>query len=169
MGKWLLKFALGITRSATTSAAFLTFLVLGGTAFAGCTLNAVDLRWDGGNARFKIEIADDDQERAQGLMFRRSMPKYAGMLFVYRSPQPVGFWMRNTEIPLDMLFFGEDGTSKKLHENAIPHDETVIDGGPDIQYILEINGGLINSLGIKEPVMFRHELLDQSLADWPCE
>lgn len=169
MAKWLLKCARGITQSARPLLTIFVLALSSSAAFAACKDDFVDLRWEGGSAKFKIEIADDDKERAQGLMFRRSMPKYAGMLFVYRSPRRVGFWMRNTEIPLDMLFFGQDGVSKRLHENAIPHDETVIDGGPDIQYILEINGGLIDSLGMNEPITFRHSALDQTTAAWPCE
>ena len=92
--------------------------------------------------RFSVEVVDDAAERAQGLMFRESLPKFSGMLFVYETPQPVAFWMRNTLIPLDMLFFDGAGRLARIKRDATPHDETPIIGGDDIRYVLEINGGL---------------------------
>jgi len=139
-----------------------------GPALAACTDDAVDLRGDWGSARFSVEVADDARERAVGLMNRRSMPTLSGMLFVYEQPQPVAFWMRNTMIPLDMLFLGADGVVRKIHENAVPLDETPIPGGDAIQYVLEINGGLSARFGIVPGTELRHPALDQARAAWPC-
>jgi uncharacterized membrane protein (UPF0127 family) len=111
---------------------------------------------------------DDDAERAQGLMFRESLPKFAGMLFVYETPQPVAFWMRNTLIPLDMLFFDATGRLTRIASSAVPLDETPIPGGDDIRYVLEINGGLAGSLGIDLGAEIRHPALDQDAAAWSC-
>ena len=103
---------------------------------------ALDLRDSDSALRFSVEVADDAGERAEGLMFREAMPKFSGMLFVYESAQPVAFWMRNTLIPLDMLFFDGSGRLERIKVNATPHDETPVPGGNDIRYVLEINGGL---------------------------
>ena len=90
------------------------------------------------------------------------------MLFVYESPQPVAFWMRNTLIPLDMLFFDGTGRLTRIKENAQPHDETPVVGGDAVRYVLEINGGLAAELGIDLGAELRHPALDQSSAAWPC-
>jgi uncharacterized protein len=139
------------------------------TASAACTDTAVDLRGDWGTARFTVEVADDPAERAQGLMNRPSMPRSAGMLFLYDAPQRATFWMRNTLIPLDMIFMDPTGTVTRVHENAVPLDETTIDGGPGVQAVLEINGGLASAIGIAEGSQLRHPGLDQTVAAWPCE
>lgn len=137
-------------------------------AFAGCSDDVAELRWDGGSARFRVEIADSPEERARGLMYRESMSSGAGMLFIFDRPREVGFWMKNTLIPLDMLFVEPDGRVAKVHENAIPHDETLIPGGANIAYVLEINGGLARRLGISEGAELRHPAMDQGRALWPC-
>ncbi|GHE94569.1 hypothetical protein GCM10016455_13780 [Aliiroseovarius zhejiangensis] len=133
-----------------------------------CDPGHVDLRGDWGQARFSVEVADDPGERALGLMNRDSLPVSHGMLFLFETPQSVSFWMKNTLIPLDMLFLQADGTVARVHSNAIPHDLTPIPGGPDIQAVLEINGGLAQRFGIGEGTVLRHPDLDQSIAAWPC-
>jgi uncharacterized membrane protein (UPF0127 family) len=151
-------------------AALAALAVLAGSgAWAACSDTAVDLRGDWGAARFTVELADEPAERAQGLMHRESMARSAGMLFLYEAPQRATFWMRNTLIPLDMIFMDETGTVTHVHENAIPLDETTIDGGSGVQAVLEINGGLSGALGIGVGSQLRHPGLDQSVAAWPCE
>lgn len=143
-------------------------LALAGRAVAvECADGRVDLRGDWGSARFTVEVADDPEEMARGLMFRESMPASAGMLFVYERPQPVSFWMRNTLIPLDMLFAGADGVVRRVHSDAKPLDETLIPGGNDIQYVLEINGSLAERLGIEPGTEMRHPRIGQAAA-WSC-
>ncbi len=137
---------------------------------AKCSETRVDLRGDWGSARFTVEVADDEEERAIGLMNRPELPRSSGMLFIYDHPQRVGFWMENTLIPLDMVFMSEDGVVRHIHENAKPLDRTIIMGGSDdILAILEINGGMAGALGIDVGSELRHPLLDQSKAAWPCE
>ncbi len=146
------------------------WLVCCGSALAaGCRDTQVDLRGDWGSARFTVEIADDPQERAVGLMNRPEMPASSGMLFIYEMPQRVAFWMENTLIPLDMLFLTPDGVVQRIHENAIPLDRTAIPGGDGILAVLEINGGLASKLGITEGSELRHPGLDQAVAAWPCD
>lgn len=151
------------------AATFTLGLLAASAASAACTETAVELRGDFGTARFNVEIADDPAERAQGLMNRPSMPASSGMLFLYEAPQRAGFWMKNTLIPLDMIFLDETGTVTRVHENAVPLDETTIDGGDGVLAVLEINGGLASAIGIGEGDQLRHPALDQSIAAWPCE
>ncbi len=117
---------------------------------------------------FRVEIADDPQERATGLMNRESMPTLSGMLFVYETPQSLAFWMRNTLIPLDMIFVDERGKIAKIHPNAIPLDESPIHGGDDLTHVLEIGGGLAAKFGIKKGDILRHSSFIQNEAHWPC-
>jgi uncharacterized membrane protein (UPF0127 family) len=151
------------------AAAFALGLLAAQAASAACTDTGVDLRGDWGTARFNVEVADDPAERAQGLMNRPSMPASAGMLFIYDAPQRATFWMKNTLIPLDMIFVDETGTVTRVHENAVPLDETNIDGGTGVLAVLEINGGLASAIGIAEGSQLRHPALDQAIAAWPCE
>jgi len=140
-----------------------------GAAVAACTPGQVELRLgSGGVARFSVELADTPQARAQGLMFRESLPKSRGMLFIYDRPQRAVFWMKNTLIPLDMIFADETGTVRHVHSNAVPHDETGIDGGDGVLAVLEINGGLAARLGITPGAVMRHPSFADDRAVLPC-
>ena len=136
-------------------------------AFAACDDARVDIRGDWGAARFSVEVADDVAERSVGLMNRDSLPRSAGMLFAYDQPQTVAFWMKNTLIPLDMIFMDETGRVTRVHENAVPLDETTIPGGEKVQFVLEINGGLSGALGIGVGSELRHPIIGSDAA-WPC-
>ena len=142
---------------------------LGGTAAAAadCAPDQLDLRGDWGQARFRVEVADEPAERSQGLMFREEMGRGEGMLFVYDFPQRATFWMRNTLIPLDMIFADDRGVVTRIHENAIPLDETTIDGGDGVLFVLEINAGLSRRLGIQEGSVLKHPAIGPDAA-WPC-
>ncbi len=135
-------------------------LLLPSTVFASCDATALTVQGDFGRARIAVRVADEPQERAQGLMNVESMPLLAGMLFVYDAPQHATFWMRNTLIPLDMLFADTSGTVQRIHENAVPLDETVIDGGRDIAFVLELNGGVSSRLGITEGAVLVHPAIE---------
>ena len=147
---------------------FFIMLSLAGPVLAECYPGHVDLRGDWGAARFSVEVADDAQERSLGLMHRDSMATGAGMLFAYEEPQRVVFWMKNTLIPLDIIFMDETGVVKRIHENAVPLDLTHIEGGHGIQFVLEINGGLSRRLRISEGSELRHPAIGTGAA-WPCE
>ena len=136
--------------------------------WAECADDRVELRGDWGQASFRVEIADDDAERGRGLMFREELARGAGMLFVYDRPQPVSFWMRNTLIPLDMIFIGPEGRVTRVHENAVPLDETSISGGDGVLAVLEINGGLSQRMGIDVGSEVRHPAFEGEDAVWPC-
>nr|WP_132860385.1 DUF192 domain-containing protein [Shimia isoporae] len=138
-------------------------------SMAACSPGSLEIRGDWGQARFSVEVADTDAERAQGLMHRESMPMSAGMLFIYEYPQRASFWMRNTLIPLDLLFADSAGVIQHVHHEAIPLDETPIPGGDAVLYVLEINGGLAKAMGISVGSELRHADMVQENASWRCE
>lgn len=97
---------------------------------------------------FQIEVAKSDQERMQGLMYRQSMPANQGMIFDYKTPQHVAMWMKNTYIPLDMLFIRADGVIARIATNTEPLSTRSISSGEPVLAVLELNGGLTARLGI---------------------
>ena len=150
-------------------AALAVVLVWAGAAQAACRADALDIRGPWGSARFSVELADTPASRAQGLMFRESMPRFSGMFFVFEHPGPVAFWMENTLIPLDMLFADPSGLVTRIHHEAQPLDRTSIPGGTDVQFVLEINGAMARRLGITEGSEIRHPAIDPARAAWPCD
>lgn len=94
-----------------------------------------------GDFAFNIEVVDTEAGRERGLMFRKSLAPDAGMLFDFLTPQMVAFWMKNTLIPLDMVFIAADGTVETVHANAVPSDLTPIPSGAPVRFVLEIAGG----------------------------
>jgi uncharacterized protein len=143
--------------------------LLAGTAAADCAPGSVDIRDESLSVRFTVELADTPETRARGLMYREELARFAGMLFVYDEPQVATFWMENTWLPLDMLFFDEAGVLQSVHENAVPFSRDIIVGGENILYVLEINGGMAEALGISEGAELRHPSVDPDVAAWPCE
>ncbi|MFT4706469.1 MAG: uncharacterized membrane protein (UPF0127 family) [Yoonia sp.] len=139
-----------------------------GHANASCADDRVTVTGAWGHANFAVTVADDDAERSQGLMNVTDMAMMSGMLFVYPRPQRATFWMRNTLIGLDMIFAAPDGTVLSLHENAVPLDETVIDGGDGVQFVLELNSGMVARLGIKAGDILQHPAFGAD-AIAPCD
>jgi len=148
--------------------ALAALLILTGSASANCSIEKVDFRWPGGQAQFRVEISDTTEERNRGLMFRTSLARSEGMLFVYDHPQKVAFWMKNTLIPLDMIFIDDVGRVRDVHSNAVPGDLTAIDGPETTLMVLEVAGGLAKKLGLTKGAEMRHPALDQTGAAWPC-
>ncbi len=101
-------------------------------------------------------------------MFRESMPQGEGMLFVFDPPQPVAFWMKNTLIPLDMIFLDRTGVVTHVHSDAVPGDLTPIEGGDSVFAVLEVNAGLAARYSIAPGTVMRHEIFSQGYAIWPC-
>ncbi|MCC5885474.1 MAG: DUF192 domain-containing protein [Gammaproteobacteria bacterium] len=98
---------------------------------------------------FAVEVAATAESRSQGLMYRTELADDAGMLFIFERPAEVAFWMRNTYIPLDMIFVDRRGRIVHIHAQAQPHDDTLISSGQPVTHVLEINGGLAEELGIE--------------------
>jgi uncharacterized protein len=102
-----------------------------------------------GPQKFSIELALTDAQMEQGLMFRRSMAPDAGMLFDFKQPTPVTMWMKNTIIPLDMLFLDTSGKVIDIHERAVPYSTDIIASAMPSRYVIELNGGTVARLGIR--------------------
>ncbi len=146
-----------------------TLILPASAAVADCSLDRAQFKTNAGRAAFAIELVDNDESRAKGLMFRESMGRFSGMLFVYDKPQSVSFWMRNTFIPLDMIFMDEAGVVSRVHHNAVPLDESSIFGGDNVFAVFEINGGMAQKMGIQAGAIMQHTAFNQKIAAWPCK
>ena len=98
---------------------------------------------------FKVWIADNNSRRERGLMFVRQLDADAGMLFIYDSPQSISMWMKNTKIPLDMLFVAANGRVMRVVENTQPESLKTIDSGSDVIGVVELNAGTAAKLHIR--------------------
>src|SRR5689334_10279916 len=103
-----------------------------------------------GDHRFQVEVAASPEQQQRGLMFVRSLAPDRGMIFPYDPPQEVAFWMKNTLIPLDMIFIRPDGRIGRIAANAAPESLDPVPSGQPITAVLEIGGGRSAELGIRE-------------------
>jgi uncharacterized membrane protein (UPF0127 family) len=134
-------------------------VVLGAACSGGDDVATVVLRPEGRpEVRVRVELARTDEEQARGLMFREHLDADAGMLFLFQNDDIRRFWMRNTLIPLDMLFISSDNRVVGIVENAEPQTDTVREVAQPSQYVLEVNGGFSAEHGITAgtPVEFRN-------------
>ena len=97
---------------------------------------------------FQVEVARTDAEQERGLMFRTAMGANEGMIFPMSPPRPASFWMRNTVLPLDILFIGPDHRVLNIAANAVPYSETPLYSAGPVSAVLELNGGRAAQLGI---------------------
>lgn len=112
-----------------------------------------------GESSFTIEVADDESERSAGLMFRETMDDDHGMLFVFPESRPVGFWMKNTPMPLDLVFIGEDGKVIDVLPGE-PFSEALISpGATPVRYVLELKRGIAERAGIADGSAIRHPVI----------
>jgi uncharacterized membrane protein (UPF0127 family) len=114
-----------------------------------------------GERSFTIEIADDASERERGLMFRESMDDGHGMLFVFEDQREVGFWMKNTPMPLDLLFIAQDGTIKAIKQGE-SFSEAVISPGVPVRFVLELKAGIAGRNGIVDGDKAEHRAIGQA-------
>jgi uncharacterized membrane protein (UPF0127 family) len=113
-----------------------------------------------GKHSFTVEIADDAGERERGLMFRPRMDEGHGMLFVFQATQPVGFWMKNTPQPLDLVFIGQDGKVSAVRRGE-PMSEAIIAPDEAVRFVLELNSGTAEKAGIEIGVRIHHPVIDK--------
>lgn len=122
-------------------------------------MDKVDLVTATGVHRVTVEIVADDAARAEGLMFRQSMADDHGMLFDFKRDQPAAFWMKNTYIPLDMVFIRADGTVVNIAENTVPMSEASVPSKAPVRFVLEVNAGITRKLGLKAGDRVVHQLM----------
>ncbi len=122
------------------------------------------VKQNGEEILFHIETARTPEEQAKGLMFREHLPEKQGMLFIFPIERQAAFWMRNTLIPLDMIFIKSDGVIESIHANARPHDETPIPSQGPVKAVLEVNGGIAEKFNITAGDRVRHPVFGNPLA-----
>ncbi len=120
-----------------------------GTSEAGLEQIGLCVESDGKSHAFTVEVAKTPPEQARGMMFRTELADDAGMFFPYDKPEMLSFWMKNTFIPLDIIFIRQDGSIESIAANAIPHSLESIPSGEPAIAVLEIRGGLAGELGIE--------------------
>lgn len=141
-------------RAAASAALLLLSIVAAMLATAGQSQSemrkdVLELITDSGKHTFKIEIAVTGEDKARGLMFRRSLATDAGMLFPYEPAQEATMWMRNTYISLDMVFIRADGVVHRIEANTEPFSEAVIASNGDVAAVLELKAGVAAQIKLK--------------------
>jgi len=138
-------------------ATLLLMLGLGGPVLAQ-DLSGLAVETAGGERRFAVELAATPESRRRGLMFRESMPLDHGMLFDFDEERHQSFWMKNTPLPLDLIFIDRRGVIVHIHHQAVPFDRTPIPSRKPASAVLEINGGVARLTGISEGDQVRHAI-----------
>ena len=115
-----------------------------------------------GPQKFVVEMALTPAQQEQGLMYRRKLAPDAGMLFDFVATQSRAFWMKNTLIPLDMLFIEASGRIADIHERAVPLSEEIIPSALPVRAVLELNGGTVARLGIKIGDVVHHPIFNNN-------
>ena len=134
------------------------FLILAGVSLGGCA-NAGGPWVELGGERIRVEVADNDEERARGLMFRDAMERGHGMLFVHEREEPQAYWMKNTRIPLDILYFDDDRRLVSQQRDVPPC--SLSDNCPPYpsdapaRYVLELNAGEAARIGLEDGAELR--------------
>ena len=113
-----------------------------------------------GATMFTVEIADTEAEHERGLMFRQRLPEGHGMLFDFHEPRQVAMWMKNTLIPLDMIFIRVDGSIAGIARNTKPESTDVLGVGEPILAVLEVPGGTADRIGLKSGDMVYHRIFN---------
>jgi uncharacterized membrane protein (UPF0127 family) len=120
-------------------------------AASGLSVVPLQIREAGGKTHlFKVEVAKSTNEQARGLMFRDMLAPDGGMIFPMDPPRPASFWMKNTVIPLDMIFVRANGTIARIAADTVPYSLEPVDSGEPVAAVLEIAGGRAAELGISE-------------------
>lgn len=136
-------------------------LVLAPMVAAAQTFEPLAVLTAAGPHRFQVEVARNDADRAQGLMYRRSLPPDRGMLFDFARVEPVSMWMQNTYVSLDMLFIRPDGTVARIAQRTEPLSTRQIPSGEPVLAVLELVAGTAERLGIKAGDKVEHPLFQR--------
>lgn len=153
-----------LRRSILLTLGLFAVLALAGAAdsvFAQSKLENLSITTGKGKVSFSVEVMRTDEERARGLMNRAYLPADRGMLFDFKEPQIAMMWMKNTLIPLDMLFIRKDGTITNIAENTEPHSLRTVSASEPVLGVLELNGGTAARLGITAGDRVEHPLFSR--------
>jgi uncharacterized protein len=137
---------LACTIFAVAAAAYLVVLL---PAARGAELQTLEIASKTGVHVFSVELAVTDEERERGLMFRRSVPEFTGMLFDFKRDQEVTMWMKNTYVSLDMIFIQSDGRIRRIAENTETESLKIIPSGGPVRAVLEVAAGTARKLGME--------------------
>jgi len=138
--------------------AFICLFAAKATALEKFEKSILSIETAKGVHKFEVELAVTPAQHSQGLMHRLNMAPKSGMLFVYSRPQPVSFWMKNTFIPLDMIFIAADGKIINIRQRTVPHSLIPVRSKANALAVLELNGGTASSLNIQPGDRVRHEV-----------
>lgn len=127
---------------------------------SAANLEPLEIVTASGVVPFSVEVMRNDEELQQGLMFRKELPEGRGMLFDFRTERPVSMWMKNTLIPLDMIFIQANGRILRIAENTEVQSERIIPSGGPVRGVLEVIAGTAKKLGIKPGDRVAHPLFD---------
>lgn len=136
-----------LSRRMFSAVAALLLLAFATPAFAAA-LEPLDIETKAGVRHFQVEVMRTDEERARGLMFRRDLLPDRGMLFDFEKNDRIFMWMKNTYLPLDMVFFGKDGRVVSIARDTEPLSERLISSGEPATTVIELNAGTASKLGI---------------------
>ena len=120
---------------------------------------ALKIQTASGEKSFGLEIADTDQKRSAGLMYRKDFPADRAMIFVFGEERAVMMWMANTPLPLDMLFVRNDGSIARVAENTVPFSKDIVASGQPVAFVIEVNAGIAAKLGIKAGDTVKHRII----------
>ena len=145
-------------RRLTMALGLCALILVGGAVAAQEGTESLKITTAGGAVTFQVEVMRTDAQRGKGLMFRRYMPDDRGMLFDFKQEQPVSMWMRNTYLPLDMIFITKTGKILSITENTEPLSDAIISSNGPAFGVLEVNAGLVARHGIKVGDQVDHAL-----------
>ena len=145
-----------LARALALAVALLALYVFASSASRADEFDSLTIATARGVHTFQVEIAASEAARESGLMRRRFMPADRGMLFEFDREAPVSFWMKNTYIPLDMIFIARDGSVTRIAANAEPLSEAIVPSGGPCVAVLELNGGAAARVGLKVGDKVRH-------------
>ncbi len=124
-------------------------------------LSELKIVTNNGNEVFMVETAQTEEEKRRGLMFRKTLDERKGMIFNMNTTRSTAMWMKNTFIPLDIIFIGEDNRIAKIYENARPHSEKLMVSSAPTRAVLELKAGMVKKFGIRIDDKIEHHILTQ--------
>jgi uncharacterized protein len=139
-------------------------IVLVAAPVCAAALQSLSVVSEKGAFTYNVELANDDATREKGLMFRKEMPKDHGMLFDFGKNQVAYMWMKNTFIPLDMVFIRADGEVASIAKNAQPQSLAIISSGVRVRAVLELNAGEADAIGVKPGDHVKHKMFKAKTA-----